>query len=97
MVCQWLLSIRSSTHMCREGVVAIAGDTFEREEDISDPSLWRDVAGSEDPAKQEESRKRLLDMADYIVPGHGPMFKVRQAYKEEKTETLKFNDDSRLI
>ena len=36
----------------KEGVVAIAGDTFEREEDLEDASLWRDVAGSEDPNKQ---------------------------------------------
>ena len=36
----------------KDGIVAIAGDTFEREEDLEDVSLWRDVAGSEDPKKQ---------------------------------------------
>ena len=36
----------------QDGIVAIAGDTFEREEDLEDSSLWRDVAGSEDPNKQ---------------------------------------------
>jgi glyoxylase-like metal-dependent hydrolase (beta-lactamase superfamily II) len=29
-----------------EGRVAVVGDLFEREEDIADPALWRDVAGS---------------------------------------------------
>ena len=36
----------------KDGIVAVAGDTFEREEDLVDVSLWRDVAGSEDPEKQ---------------------------------------------
>ena len=65
----------------KDGVVAVAGDTFEREEDIEDAALWRDVAGSEDPEKQERSRARLLEIADVIVPGHGPMFKVPQKLK----------------
>ena len=65
----------------KDGIVAIAGDTFEREEDLDDASLWRDVAGSEDPKKQEQSRAKLMEIADVIVPGHGPMFKVRQRCK----------------
>ena len=57
------------------GVVVIAGDTFEKEEDLEDESVWLE-AGSEDEAAQRKSRDLILQMADYIVPGHGPMFKV---------------------
>ena len=55
--------------------VAIVGDLFEKEEDLIDPSIWLD-AGSEDKIKQEQHRLRMLHACDYIVPGHGPMFKV---------------------
>ena len=57
-----------------DGVVIVAGDTFEKEEDIEDESIWIS-AGSENQEKQQESRKRILQEADWIVPGHGPMFK----------------------
>ncbi|NXL12724.1 MBLC1 protein, partial [Mesembrinibis cayennensis] len=53
------------------GTVVVAGDLFEREEDEEE---WR--ALSEDPEKQERSRRRVLAMADVIVPGHGPPFRV---------------------
>lgn len=56
------------------GTVVVAGDAFESEKDLSEPSLWRDI--SVDPAKQEQSRSIILSIADYIVPGHGGMFKV---------------------
>lgn len=65
-----------------QGKVVIAGDLFEREEDIADPSLWRHTAGSENPETQEKHRNKVLLLADYIVPGHGPMFKVTEAMKE---------------
>ncbi|MBF0336635.1 MAG: MBL fold metallo-hydrolase [Nitrospirae bacterium] len=56
------------------GTVAVVGDLFECEDDIRDESLWRRC--SEDPALQHQSRQRVLQVADYIVPGHGPMFAV---------------------
>lgn len=58
------------------------GDLFEREDDVEDPSLWKYVAGSENMESQEKHRNEVLLMADYIVPGHGPMFKVTQAMKD---------------
>ena len=33
-------------------------------------------AGSENEEKQRENRAKVLELADYIVPGHGPIFKV---------------------
>ena len=56
-----------------DGVVVVAGDTFEKEEDIDDETIWK-LAGSEDEQQQMKSRNDILALADFIVPGHGPMF-----------------------
>ncbi|KFP60134.1 Metallo-beta-lactamase domain-containing protein 1, partial [Cariama cristata] len=53
------------------GTAVVAGDLFEKEEDEEE---WRTL--SEDPRKQEESRQRVMAVADVIVPGHGPPFRV---------------------
>ncbi|XP_069104935.1 metallo-beta-lactamase domain-containing protein 1-like isoform X2 [Argopecten irradians] len=63
------------------GTVAITGDLFECKEDLENPSLWQD--NSEKPDAQEQSRINILRIADYIVPGHGEMFKVPEAYKRQ--------------
>ncbi|CAM4706295.1 unnamed protein product [Lepidochelys olivacea] len=55
------------------GTVLVAGDLFEREQD---EAAWR--ALSEDPARQEQSRRRALALADVVIPGHGPPFRVRR-------------------
>jgi len=57
------------------GCVVIAGDLFENEDDISDDSIWKN-AGSENEELQMQNRLRVLEIADYIVPGHGKMFQV---------------------
>jgi len=61
----------------REGVYVIAGDLFECERDLVEEGLWR--ASSEDPARQAESRARVLRLADFVVPGHGGAFAVPSA------------------
>ncbi|XP_054287228.1 metallo-beta-lactamase domain-containing protein 1-like isoform X1 [Macrosteles quadrilineatus] len=66
-----------------QGTVAVVGDLFEREEDLEDPELWRTVAGSQSPERQEENRNKVLRLANYIVPGHGPMFRVTDAMKKK--------------
>ncbi|XP_053411694.1 metallo-beta-lactamase domain-containing protein 1 [Nycticebus coucang] len=53
------------------GTVVVAGDVFERN---GDEDSWQ--ALSEDPVAQERSRKRVLDTADIVVPGHGAPFLV---------------------
>lgn len=73
------------------GTVVIAGDLFEREEDIFDPSLWKYVAGSEKPEEQEKHRNEMLLLGDYIIPGHGPMFKVTPQMKEIAGKANKTN------
>ncbi|VDO06354.1 unnamed protein product [Rodentolepis nana] len=55
------------------GTVVVSGDIFENQHDRTDEKLWRDV--SIRPDLQEKSRNLILSLADYIVPGHGPMFR----------------------
>ncbi|CAG2242172.1 unnamed protein product [Mytilus edulis] len=64
-----------------KGTVAITGDLFECFEDLREPSIWQD--NSENPEDQEANRIGILQIADYIIPGHGPMFKVPESYKTQ--------------
>lgn len=54
--------------------VVVAGDLFENENDLDDDNIWIS-AGSDSEDLQRKSRQRILEIADYIVPGHGAMFK----------------------
>lgn len=72
----------------RKGRVCVAGDLFEKEEDIKDPSVWKE-AGSEDESQQIKNRCLMLLLSDYIVPGHGPMFKVTNEMKLDAQRSLK--------
>ena len=54
------------------GKIAIVGDVFWKEgESKNDPY-------ASDKDELEKSRKEVLEIADYIIPGHGPMFKVKK-------------------
>ena len=71
----------------KNGKYAISGDVFwwvDGEEQFVDINKKDDAHLKELDMKQlVESRKRLLKLADYIIPGHGKMFKVneqRRAY-----------------
>ncbi|MFC1647014.1 MBL fold metallo-hydrolase [Patescibacteria group bacterium] len=60
-----------------KGIIAITGDLFEYEKDwetVDTSQAWE--PWSEDKKLQEKSREKIWNMADYIVPGHGKMFKV---------------------
>ncbi|CAL1269294.1 unnamed protein product [Larinioides sclopetarius] len=63
------------------GTVAVVGDLFEKEEDIFNSALWKITAGSENPKLQYQNRSKILNLADYIVPGHGPMFKQESVWQ----------------
>ena len=65
------------------GKIIIAGDVFwwtaEEEQKIDKQSLLE----HQDPYVKDkralrESREKILELADYIIPGHGEMFKVRK-------------------
>jgi glyoxylase-like metal-dependent hydrolase (beta-lactamase superfamily II) len=54
------------------GKVAICGDVF-----------WKENYPEHDQYADDEnllieSRQKVLEMADYVVPGHGPMFRVKK-------------------
>ncbi len=56
----------------KKGIVAIVGDVFWKE------SFPEDDPYASDKEKLKESRKKILELADYIIPGHGKMFKVKK-------------------
>lgn len=65
------------------GTVVVAGDVFwwyDREKQLTDR---RSLLARQDPfaknARQlDKSRRKLLKLADYIIPGHGKIFKVKR-------------------
>lgn len=66
------------------GLVAICGDVFWKENYPADPF---DDMFATDPEKLKQSRKMVIKMADWIIPGHGPMHKVHDGALE-KAEIL---------
>ena len=72
----------------REGRVCLAGDLFEKVEDIEDTSIWKE-AGSESEICQITNRSKVLFNSDFIVPGHGPMFRVTNAMKLSAQTSMK--------
>lgn len=62
--------------------VALAGDLFEKEEDIFNSKLWIS-AGTEDEELQKKNRLKIAEMAEFIIPGHGPRFKVTEEMREK--------------
>lgn len=55
-----------------KGIVAVVGDVFWKE------GLPVEDEYATDPETLEQSRKKILELADYIIPGHGPMYKVER-------------------
>jgi glyoxylase-like metal-dependent hydrolase (beta-lactamase superfamily II) len=55
------------------GTVVVCGDLFEKEDDENE---WQNL--SECVKQQEENRAKILKLSDYVIPGHGAMFKTRQ-------------------
>ena len=64
-----------------EGVVAICGDVFWKENYPENPA---DDAFASDPDKLRRSLEMVLEMADWIIPGHGEMYKNANASLERK-------------
>ncbi len=65
------------------GTVVIAGDVFWWADDEEQKTDRESLLAHEDPYmknKEEltESRKKILEIADYIIPGHGKMFEVEK-------------------
>lgn len=57
------------------GTVGLVGDLFEREEDIKNERIWIE-AGTTVESLQRANRNRIYRKVDYILPGHGSLFKT---------------------
>jgi glyoxylase-like metal-dependent hydrolase (beta-lactamase superfamily II) len=65
------------------GKVVIAGDVFWWTEDGEPKKDFESLINLEDPYVKDEkalkeSREKILKIADYIIPGHGKMFKNKK-------------------
>jgi glyoxylase-like metal-dependent hydrolase (beta-lactamase superfamily II) len=69
-----------------EGLVAICGDVFWKE---NYPQDSKDDAYASNPGRLADSREMILKMADWVIPGHGPMYKNNRldATDEDETES----------
>jgi len=56
----------------KDGIVAICGDVFWKENEPGDDPY------ASDKSKLSESRKKILEISDWVIPGHGKMFKVNK-------------------
>jgi len=56
----------------KRGTVAICGDVFWKE------NYPKNDPYASDPAELSKSRKKVLQLADYIIPGHGEEYKVNK-------------------
>jgi len=70
-----------------KGIIAVAQDVFWWMDGEQDTSSLDILLNHEDPyakdfAELQKSRKKVLELADWIVPGHGKMF--RNQFKSEK-------------
>lgn len=74
--------IVKNTNLENHATVAVVGDLFEKEEDIFEESLWI-AAGSEDEKLQRKNRLMVAEMAEFIIPGHGPMFKLTPQMRDK--------------
>ena len=66
-----------------KGVIAICEDVFWWRDNEKQKIDEKSLINHEDPyatdkEKLKASRKKLLEVADYIIPGHGKMFKVNK-------------------
>lgn len=66
------ISVVVNTH---EGVYVICGDAISKEEYTHGIHKPRRAWNWEE---YEKSRKRILEIADFIIPGHGEVFKVQK-------------------
>jgi len=69
----------------KDGIVAICGDIFWKENYPPNP---HDDAFASNPERLKESRHMILKMADWIIPGHGKMYKNDRNAEQIKEEKI---------
>lgn len=60
-----------------KGIVVISGDAISKEE-FANMSKYPELGFVWNKDEYDKSRKKILAIADYIIPGHGKMFKVKK-------------------
>lgn len=55
-----------------KGTIAICGDVFWKENEPKEDPY------ADEPKKLKESRKRIIKLADYIIPGHANIYEVKK-------------------
>jgi len=65
-----------------QGIVAICGDVFWQKD------MPKDDPYASDKEKLKESRVKVLELSDWIVPGHGDMYKIKKTRKQENKKTI---------
>jgi len=73
-----------------DGVVSICGDVFWKENYPQDP---HGDAYASNPEKLKESRLMVLKMADWIIPGHGGMYKNNKLDALNKKEAAEKSNE----
>lgn len=80
-----------------DGVVAICGDVFWKENYPADP---RDDMVASKTGELKKSRELVLRMADWVIPGHGKMYKANKTtvfQGDEKNVLEKRGDEKHLV
>jgi len=72
-----------------EGVVAICGDVFWKN---NFPENDQNSKNKVEVEELKESRKLVLEMADWVVPGHAGMYKIKNGNKGSDGENLLSNN-----
>ncbi|MBU3964900.1 MBL fold metallo-hydrolase [Patescibacteria group bacterium] len=65
----------------KKGTIAVIGDLFWKAGDNK-------LIVFESPGKLKQSRKKILKIADWIIPGHGKMFKPARCRRESGASLL---------
>ncbi|VDN60341.1 unnamed protein product, partial [Dracunculus medinensis] len=63
------------------GTVAVTGDVFTHKEDLKYSNIWQIL--SKNITEQAESRRTIICLVDYIIPGHGEIFLVESRLKQK--------------
>jgi len=81
----------------KQGVVAICGDVFWKAEY---PYDHQDDTFASNPERLKESRDTISKMADWIIPGHGPMYKNDKSLApsaEEKSAVRENEKEAKIV
>jgi len=70
----------------KDGIVAICGDVFWKENYPQNP---KDDVFASNIDRLKDSREMVLQMADWVIPGHGPMYKIDKTKGKGENQEIK--------